>query len=70
VVAPNSQSPSLVPHAQAQALFDEREFLKGCVRAEWEALRRGEGSIHIADGLSRRLCEVESRLFRLLAGEP
>ena len=51
-----------------QALEEERQFLLGCVRAELAAVRRGEGSLLVADGLCRRLSEVESLLFSTLSG--
>ena len=47
-------------------LESERDWLKELVRAELEAVRRGEGSMQAADDLSQRLNHVESRIVRFL----
>jgi hypothetical protein len=54
--------------APIEALEHERDSLKAAVRAELAAVRRGEGSMHVADDLSQRLNTVESRLVHFLAG--
>ena len=48
------------------ALQNERDWLKELVRAELDAVRRGEGSMQAADDLSQRLNHVESRIVRFL----
>ncbi|HEX5242836.1 MAG TPA: hypothetical protein VFW23_06185 [Tepidisphaeraceae bacterium] len=47
-------------------LEHERDWLRAAMRAELEAVRRGEGSMLVADDLSRRLNLVETRIVRFL----
>lgn len=47
-------------------LEHERDDLRAAMRAELEAVRRGEGSMLVADDLSRRLNAVETRIVRFL----
>jgi hypothetical protein len=54
------------PSAPIEVLEHERDSLKAAVRAELAAVRRGEGSMHVADDLSQRLNTVESRIVRFL----
>ena len=56
----------LTAEPEARSLTAERDFLKACVRAEFEAARRGQSSILIVDALCKRLDEVEARLVREL----
>lgn len=68
MVAAMPASGAPVNHTIVKALQDERDFLIACVRAELEKLRRGEGSLQVADGLSGRLNEVDALIFRTLTG--
>jgi hypothetical protein len=54
--------------ALIQVLETERDGLKAAVRAELEAVRRGEGSMYVADDLSQRLNAVESRMLEFILG--
>lgn len=65
-------STSLAAGCAAPALIhdleSERDWLKAAVRAELAAVRRGEGSMYVADDLSQRLNAVESRILQFVLG--
>jgi hypothetical protein len=71
VMMPSTFSTPMLQPVAADAtrpLIEERDFLKACIRAEFEAARRGQSSIQIVDDLCRRLDRVESRLMGELEG--
>ena len=61
--AADHSAPALI-----HALESERDGLKAAVRAELAAVRRGEGSMYVADDLSQRLNAVESRILQFIVG--